>query len=67
MTDLCIVCDLNYAVKKNRCDTCYRFWRRTGEDRPPELVEKQADLNYRRQFRPGPIERALRRVLDEAY
>ena len=61
------MCDLNRAVKKERCDTCYRYWRRTGKDRPAELAEKQADLNYRKQFRVGPIERALRRVLDEAY
>lgn len=56
----CKVCRLNPAVVQERCDTCYRYWKRKGEDRPPRLSKRQSDLNQRNLV---PNEdRALRRV-----
>lgn len=40
----CKVCRVNYRVAKERCDTCYRYWRRTGHDRV-NATEKQIRAN----------------------
>jgi hypothetical protein len=39
---LCHICEWRYAVVKGRCRTCYLYWRRTGRDRPEELVIRHA-------------------------
>lgn len=56
----CKVCRINYQVAKERCDTCYRYWKRTGRDRP-NATEKQrrANENWK------PLrQRRLERLLD---
>lgn len=34
----CLVCGDWRLHARRRCDTCYRFWRRHGADRPFELI-----------------------------
>lgn len=46
--ELCKICDACPVVTRGRCGTCYSYLRRTGRDRPPELVARQPRLNRRR-------------------
>jgi hypothetical protein len=56
----CIVCSWRPATRLGRCATCYAYWRRTGEDRPQELLlaEGRAALE---QEQAAAIWRSLRR------
>lgn len=55
----CKVCRVNPPIAKERCDTCYRFWKRTGRDRT-NATEKQVRANEN--WRPSRLRR-LERLL----
>lgn len=43
---VCKVCDVNPPVAKQRCITCYRYWKRNGRERP-NATERAIGANER--------------------
>lgn len=54
---LCLVCSEREATTKGRCDTCARYFRRHGCDRPVHLTARPcaADSVMRLLMRPGDV------------
>lgn len=48
---LCKNCSITHAVAEQRCDPCYRYWRRNGMERPAHLFARQYDINRRKNER----------------
>lgn len=58
---LCRNCQITHAVAEERCDPCYRYWRRRGTERPESLFSRTLELNRRKNAKAR--ERALIRGL----
>lgn len=43
---ICGNCRLYKHHSEGRCDTCYRYWRRTGKDRPAEKIDALEDRRF---------------------
>lgn len=52
---LCRVCQAKPKRAGDRCDTCRKYFARTGRDRPARLAARQPALNLRRPERPGEL------------
>ena len=61
----CSVCKRREALAKTRCEMCYRYWKRTGKDRPQHLIDRQRRLTNDRVHQPQQsVLRKLRRVAE---
>jgi hypothetical protein len=67
MADPCVACGWRDATRNGRCGSCYAYLRRTGRDRPDELLIREGRrVLYRRQFADAwsaTIRSALRRLV----
>lgn len=48
MADLCSTCNARFSKAKGECGSCYEYRRRHGHQRPPDLTQRQPELNRTR-------------------
>lgn len=46
----CVVCGDPKLSAKGRCGTCYQFFRRTGSDRPHQLIVRLTEKDIEREL-----------------